>query len=89
MPPRPKEPLRVAPPAGGRRVVRVPAKADPRLPSVGAAIVRQYKGKSIRVVVRDDGLEYQGQRYKTLTAVAEAVTGQHLNGYRFFRLEAK
>jgi hypothetical protein len=89
MPPKPKQPPPPAPPVGGRRVVRMPAQADPRLPWAGTAIVRAYKGKSIRVVVREDGLEYEGNRYKTLTAVAEAITGQHLNGYRFFRLEAK
>ena len=71
-------------------MIRAPVKADPRLPAPGTALVRQYKGKSYRVVVRDDGLEYDGHRYKTLTALAGAITGQHLNGYRFFRLrEAK
>ena len=85
MPPREKT---LPPPdaAGGRRVVRAPVKQDPRLPAPGTALVRQYKGKTYRVVVRDDGLEYDGTRYKTLTAVAEAITGTHLNGYRFFRL---
>ena len=75
----------------GRRVVKISANAplDPRLPGVGTAITRQYKGRSICVLVRDDGLEYEGQRYKTLTAVAEHITGSHINGYRFFRLEAR
>ena len=86
MPPKPKT---AAPPepAGGRRVLRAPVKADPRLPAPGTALVREYKGKRYRVVVRDDGLEYAGRHYKTLTAVAKAITGQHLNGYRFFHLE--
>ena len=52
-------------------------------------MVRPYKGRTIRVVVRADGFEYEGQRYKTLTAVAEQMTGSHINGFRFFRLEAK
>jgi hypothetical protein len=87
MPPRPKTTPPPPEAAGGRRVVRAPVKADPRLPAPGTALVRRYKGQTYRVVVRDDGLEYAGTRYKTLTAVAEAITGQHLNGYRFFRLE--
>jgi hypothetical protein len=51
--------------------------------------VRQYKGRQVRVIVRADGFEYDGTRYKTLTAVAEQVTGSHVNGYRFFRLGAQ
>lgn len=69
------------------RVIR----RDPRIPAVGSAIVRQYKGKAIRVVVLDaeDGFEYNGQRYRTLTAVAKVVTGTHINGFRFFMLGDK
>ena len=76
---------------GGRRAVKISAQApaDPRLPSVGTAITRQYKGRSIRVLVQADGLEFEGERYKTLTAVAEHITGSHINGYRFFSLEAR
>jgi len=51
--------------------------------------VRQYKGRQVRVVVLSDGFEYEGQKYKTLTAVAKHVTGCHMNGFRFFRLEAR
>ena len=62
---------------------------DPRLPVPGAAIVRQYKGKTIRVVVLDEGkgFEYNGDRYRTLSAIAKQVTGSHINGFRFFRLQ--
>ena len=74
---------------GGQRVVSTIGNGDPRLPAPGNAIMRTYKGRTIRVIVRDDGLEYEGQRYKTLTAVAKQVTGSHMNGFRFFKLEAK
>jgi hypothetical protein len=63
------------------------ASTDPRLPAPGTAIVRRYKGQTLRVLVRPDGLEFDGNRYKSLSAVAKAVTGSHCNGYRFFRLE--
>ena len=77
-------------PAGATRTLKAPtAAADARLPAPGAAIVRQYKGRQIRVIVRTDGFEYDSQRYKTLTAVAEKVTGSHINGFRFFRLGAQ
>ena len=87
MPPRATTPAYTA--TGGQRVVRADALADPRLPAPGNAIVRPYKGRSIRVVVRDDGFDYEGQRYKTLTAVAKQVTGSHMNGFRFFKLEGR
>jgi hypothetical protein len=64
---------------------------DPRIPSPGSAIVREYKGRKIRVVVLADneGFEYDGERYRTLSAIAKKVTGSHINGFRFFRLGSK
>ena len=47
-------------------------------------IVREYKGESVRVTVLPDGFEHEGARYRSLSAVAKAVTGQHLNGRAFF-----
>jgi hypothetical protein len=87
--------VRVTPPRGfdGRlRPVRTSAKpantsTDRRLPGPGTAIVRQYKGQTLRVLVLPDGLEFDGRRYRSLSAVAKAITGSHCNGYRFFKLE--
>jgi hypothetical protein len=62
---------------------------DPRLPPPGNIIERQYKGKMIRVIVLQDGFEYEGQRYKSLTAIAKEVSGSHCNGFLFFRLGRK
>lgn len=64
---------------------------DPRLPAPGTAIVRQYKGRTIRVLVAPDGngFEHDGERYRSLTAVANAITGTHVNGFRFFGLGDK
>lgn len=86
MPPR----QRALPPPAYQRVASVPRFNDPRLPAPGTAIERKYKGQALRVIVLPDGcFEYAGERYKTLTAVAKAITGSHLNGYRFFHLEGK
>ena len=62
--------------------------ADPRLPAPGSAIVRKYKGHAHRVVFIEDGsgFEYEGNRYRTLTAVAKRITCSHINGFRFFKL---
>jgi hypothetical protein len=64
---------------------------DLRLPCPGSAIVREYKGRTIRVVVLSDGqgFEWSGERYRTLSAIAKKVTGSHINGFRFFRLGDK
>ena len=61
---------------------------DPRLPAPGSAIIRQYKGRIHRVVYMKDGsgFEYEGDRYRTLTAVAKRITRSHINGFRFFKL---
>ena len=55
----------------------------------GVLLQRDYKGRQIQVKVLDDGFEYLGERYKSLTAVAEAVTGKHWNGYHFFKVGKK
>jgi hypothetical protein len=86
---------RVTPPRGfdarlppGRASTKpTTVSTDCRLPSPGTAIVRKYKGQTLRVLVLPDGLEFDGSRYKSLSAVAKTVTGSHCNGYRFFRLE--
>jgi hypothetical protein len=59
---------------------------DGRLPLPGRAIVRRYKGETLRVTVLADGFEFKGERYGSLSAIAKAVTGSHVNGYRFFGL---
>ncbi len=83
----------VSPPQAGMRVsVTKPyTPRDPRLPSVGSVIVREYKGETVRVTVLPDGdgFEYNGDRYATLSAVAKHITGSHINGFRFFQLGGK
>ena len=59
---------------------------DQRLPLPGQSIVRDYKGQHIEVRVTSDGFEYDGERYKSLSAVAKTITGSHCNGFRFFQL---
>lgn len=40
----------------------------------------------LQVAVLPHGFEFEGEVYKSLSAVAKAITGQHCNGYHFFRL---
>ena len=66
---------------------RASVPADRRLPAAGTAIVRKYKGRTLRILVLPNGLEFDGNRYRSLSAVAKAITGSHCNGFRFFKLE--
>ena len=56
------------------------------MPAPGGAITREYKGRTLRVVVLPDGFEFEGERFRSLSAIAKQVTGSHVNGFRFFRL---
>jgi Protein of unknown function (DUF2924) len=50
----------------------------------GATLVRQWRGHTHTVLVVEDGLEYEGKRYRSLTVIAEQITGAHWSGPRFF-----
>ena len=80
--------IRLTPPKSRRskKESKVPEKWDPRLPSPGNLIERQDKGKMLHVLKLTDCFEYDGERYKSLTAVARAITGTHCNGFHFFKL---
>jgi hypothetical protein len=60
--------------------------ADPRNPVVGTRLVREWDGVEHTVTVMKDGFELQGRKFKSLSAVARAITGTQWNGYRFFGL---
>jgi Protein of unknown function (DUF2924) len=68
-------------------VAQVPNVPDRRLPISGGVITRIYKGRSLQVKVLDQGFEFEGLVYKSLSALAKHITGSHCNGYLFFRLE--
>ena len=50
----------------------------------GATLVRQWRGRTHTVLAREDGFEYEGQRYRSLTVIAQRITGAHWSGPRFF-----
>src|SRR5271167_3639629 len=52
----------------------------------GANLVRHWRGHTHAVLVGEDGFEYEGQRYPSLTVIAERITGAHWSGPRFFGL---
>lgn len=59
---------------------------DPRLPAPGTVLTRTYKDDTLQVTVLDSGFEFDGERFKSLSAIARAVTGSHVNGFQFFNL---
>lgn len=75
-------------PAGNGRTVTgtMPSAVDDRFPPPGTVITRDYKGQTLRVTVLQNGFEYEGEVYRSISAVAKAVTGSHLSGIAFFNL---
>ena len=60
---------------------------DPSKPPAGTVLVREYQGIEHRVTVLDDGFEYQGRRYSSLSVIARAITGTQWSGPLFFGLK--
>jgi len=52
----------------------------------GSTLVRQWRGRTHTVFIREDGFEYDGGQYRSLTVIAERITGAHWSGPRFFGL---
>jgi hypothetical protein len=52
----------------------------------GTTLVRQWRGHAHTVLVSENGFEYEGERYRSLTMIAERITGAHWSGPRFFGL---
>jgi hypothetical protein len=66
--------------------IPVAGSPDNRVPIPGSTITREYKGRLLEVLVLDEGFEYAGEKFKSLSAVAKRITGSHCNGYLFFNL---
>ena len=67
---------------GGKIDVRR-QRADER-PIAGTRLIREYQGVEHCVTVLVDGFEYEGRPYKSLSAIARAITGTRWNGWVFF-----
>src|SRR5262249_55021275 len=84
-PPRPpRADAAPAPPAAPAPALP-PTPLDRRLPPPGTVLTRKYKGALLQVRVLPSGFEYEGLAYKSLSAVARAITGSHCNGFLFFQ----
>ena len=71
----------------GQAAVTTPSTRDPRLPAVGTVITKNFKGREIKVLIVADGFEFEGTRYRSLSAIARKIAGgTSWNGYLFFGL---
>jgi len=97
-----QEEFRTTPPSQwfrGSRANRAPAPSStkgPRpvraakSPKPGTILTRDYRGTKVVVTVRGDReFEWRGEIYRSLSAVAKAVTGSHCSGVAFFGLTKK
>ncbi|MCP5117155.1 MAG: DUF2924 domain-containing protein [bacterium] len=67
---------------GGKIEVRR-RRADDR-PITGTRLIREHQGVEHCVTVLADAFEYEGRPYKSLSAIARAITGTRWNGWVFF-----
>ena len=70
--------------AASREIRRV--RQDDR-PIAGTRLIREYQGVEHTVTVLHDGFEWEGRPYRSLSAIARAITGTRWNGWMFFGLK--
>lgn len=60
---------------------------DPRLPAIGSIISKTYHGEPLEVKVLENGFEYKGKVYKSISRVAMEIVHRSISGYVFFGLQ--
>ena len=86
---KPQSQKRLAALAGGGPEVgsNTQSKSDRHRPVNGTRLIRDYRGRDYQVTVREDHFEFDGRRYKSLSAIAYAITATRWNGWAFFGLK--
>ena len=74
-----------------RQLTAQPRKGERKTPpplrlTVGTRLVRDWHGVGHSVTILQDGFEYDGKQWRSLTAIAKAISGSHCSGPRFFGL---
>jgi hypothetical protein len=54
----------------------------------GTALVREWHGVIHRVTVLDDGFDFHGERFRSLSEIARKITGVRWSGPLFFGLKS-
>ncbi len=55
-------------------------------PATGTRLVREWRGRTHMVDIEENCFVYQGKSYRSLSAIARAITGARWSGPRFFGL---
>jgi hypothetical protein len=86
-------------PKSRRKLLRIAAEHEagagfttadaPRRVRPGTRLVRAWKGVTHSVNVLDDGFEWNGTKYRSLSAIARAISGTSWNGHNFFGLDKR
>ncbi|MGZ9006498.1 MAG: DUF2924 domain-containing protein [Burkholderiales bacterium] len=69
-----------------RRVKGLPSLRKGDRPIAGTRLIRVWQGVEHCVTVLDDGFEYEGRKYRSLSPIATTITGTRWNGPAFFGL---
>ena len=64
-------------------------RGHPSDPGPGSVLVKEWHGNEYRVTMLEEGCEYEGAVFRSLSAVARAITGAHWNGRLFFGLTTR
>jgi len=67
-------------------VTEIVSDHDSRLPMPGSIFVKEHRGKTLIIHVLNEGFEYDGRRFGSLSAIAKDITGTKWNGFAFFGL---
>lgn len=59
------------------------------MPEAGTVLTRRWRGQEVRVTVLERGFDHEGVVYRSLSAVAKAITASHWNGKLFFGLSKR
>lgn len=73
----------------GAAIIDAPLPRDPRLPPAGTVLRRLYARVEHEVTVLEEGFEYKGERFGSLSVIASKITGTRWNGFAFFNLLRK
>jgi hypothetical protein len=76
-----------SPDEAGKRAVEMKRLTTGVTP--GTMLAREWNGRMQRVAVLANGFAWNGKTYRSLSKIAEAITGTRWNGPRFFGLRDK
>lgn len=65
-----------------------PEGAGPRPAGTGTRLIREWNGVLYEIEVLEDGYLWQGERHRSLSAIARIITGTKWSGPRFFGIKA-